>query len=105
MQFRVALEILNQLGNANPKEFAEFCMKNYDYINMPVKNAGIYLYKLYKMGLASRIKDKNSLSSKKSYRYRVTQKGKNYLKWLKKTKLDRLLKEAYELHKIILKSK
>lgn len=107
MDFRTALRSLEKSGEVNFEEFAEY-LENHGYVNMPKYSSSKYLSKLFKMGLATRRKDHRYRYKhliQKPYRYHVSKKGKQYLKWLKeelpKCKKEELFREADELIKSI----
>lgn len=93
MDFRTTLRHLNGAGEVTPREFVQYLIRKGVMKGMPAKNASQYLSRLFKMGLAYRRLDKRSYYGerprKKPYRYRISQQGIRYLKWLKEqTKID-----------------
>ncbi len=83
MDFRTTLKHLGRLGEVNFEEFAEAT-------DIPRHNASVYLSRLFKMGLVSRRKDKRYGKDypRTPYRYRVSKKGDQYLKYEETTKTE-----------------
>ena len=90
MNFRTALKHLEKLGEANFEEFAEAT-------KIPRHNASVYLSRLFKMGLASRRKDRRYGKEypRKPYLYQISEKkGKRYLRYEETTEAS--LKRHYD---------
>ncbi|MEM3334155.1 MAG: hypothetical protein QW745_08145 [Thermoplasmata archaeon] len=111
MDFRTALKELDRIEKlvggegVSPRDFADFCS-----VKMPVRNATVYLQRLYKMNLASRKKAKNynynfGFKTKKPYLYKVSKQGHKYLNWLNspekqfsdKRKYIKLVKSLFQM--------
>ena len=94
MDFRTALKHLEKLGEVNFEEFAEAT-------DIPRHNASVYLSRLFKMGLASRKRDRRYGKEyhRKPYLYQISEKkGNQYLKYEKtiKASLKRHRDEEYK---------
>jgi len=90
MNFRTALKHLEKLGEVNFEEFAEAT-------DIPRHNASVYLSRLFKMGLASRRKDRRYGKEypRKPYLYQISEKkGNRYLKYEETTEAS--LKRHYD---------
>ncbi|MEM3873361.1 MAG: hypothetical protein QXE05_12450 [Nitrososphaeria archaeon] len=76
--------------------FADFCS-----VKMPVRNASVYLQRLYKMNLATRKKASDwdystTYRTKKPYMYKVSKQGHKYLLWLDSPKKWLMDKRKHE---------